>query len=108
SDLVPANQALVEWFDIGLFEWAGDEVKPQRSVPESDLPFIKKMIQKRHILIHNGGLVDQDYLTYSGDTQVALGERISVSSKEARRFIECVRAIGTNLMDNVEFGFREV
>ncbi len=103
-----ANEMLVECFDIGLFEWAGDEVRSQRSVPESDLPFIKKMIQKRHILIHNGGMVDEDYLAFSGDTQVALGERISVSSKEAKRFIECVRAMGANLMDNVEFGFGEV
>jgi hypothetical protein len=105
---VPANQALVEWFDIAIFEWAGNSLTPPRCVPESDLPFIKKMIQKRHILIHNGGSVDQDYLAYSGDDQVVLGERISVSSKEARRFIECVRAMGTNLMDNVEFGFMEV
>jgi hypothetical protein len=104
---VPTNEALVEWFDIGIFERVGNPTTPQRSVPESDLPFIKKMIQKRHILIHNGGLVDQAYLDYSGDAQVVLGERISVSSKEAKRFIECVRAMGTIFMDNVEFGFAE-
>jgi hypothetical protein len=104
---VPTNKDLLEWFDIGLFEWPGDANIPQRSMPESDLPFIKEMIQKRHILMHNGGLVDEDYLKYSGDKGVILGERISISSKEAKRFIECVRTMGLNFMDNLEFGFKE-
>src|SRR5579872_5236856 len=55
-----ANEKLTEWFDIGFFDWRGDKEKPPRRVSESELPFIKKMIQKRHILIHNGGIVDQD------------------------------------------------
>jgi len=48
------------------------------------------MIQKRHILMHNGGLVDQDYLDQTGDTQVQLLERIRVSSKEIKRFIDSI------------------
>jgi len=91
-----------------LFEWAGDKARPPRNISASDLPFIKKLVQKRHILIHNGGLVDQDYIDHSGDTQVTLGERISVTSKEVKRLIECIRAMGTTFMDSVEFGFKEV
>jgi hypothetical protein len=45
-----ANQDLKNWFDIGLFEWAGDKVRPPRNIPASDLPFIKKLIQKRRSL----------------------------------------------------------
>ncbi len=102
-----ADEALVQWFDIGVLRWVGDKVTPQRKVPDSDLPFIKKMIQKRHILIHNGGIVDQAYLDLSGDTQVRLSERIRVDSREANRFIECVRNMAANLLDNVEDGFSE-
>jgi len=102
-----ADETLARWFDIGLLEWAGDDITPSRKVPESDLPFIKKMIQKRHILMHNGGIVDQAYLDLSGDIQVRLNERISVESKEAKRFIECVRGMAANLLDNVEYGFSE-
>jgi hypothetical protein len=102
-----ANQDLKNWLDIGLFEWAGDKVRPPKSISAPDLLFIKRMIQKRHILIHNGGVVDQGYLRSSGDTQVTLGERISVTSKEVKRFIECIRVMGTIFMDNVEFGFKE-
>ena len=102
-----ANTSLVEWFDIGILEWAGNEIMPGRRIQESDVPFIKKMLQKRHILIHNRGIVDQAYIDLSGDDGVRLNERISVASKEAKRFIECVRAMAANLLDNVEYGFGE-
>jgi hypothetical protein len=102
-----ADQFLVQWFDIGLLEWPGDNISPNRTVPSSDLPFIKKMIQKRHILMHNGGIVDQEYLDLSRDAQVRLNERIRIRSNEAKHFIERVRELATNLMDNVEYGFRE-
>jgi hypothetical protein len=75
-----ANESLIQWFDIGILEWPGDDARPKRSVPESDLPFIKKMIQRRHILMHNGGIVDQDYLDLSGDIHVRLNERIRIRS----------------------------
>jgi hypothetical protein len=99
------NDTLLEWFDIGLLAWPGDGTARKRVVPDADLPFIKKMVQRRHILIHNGGIVDQEYLDLSGDTQVQLGERISIGSNEIRRFIGCIRTMAENLMDNVEYGF---
>jgi len=49
-----ANESLMQWFDIGLLTWPGNTTTPKRIVPDSDLPFIRKMIQKRHILIHSG------------------------------------------------------
>jgi hypothetical protein len=76
-------------------------------IPQSDFPFIRKMVQKRHILMHNDGLVDEEYLQFSGDATVRLNERISVASKEIKRFIACIRTMAENLMDNVEYGFRE-
>lgn len=102
-----ADEMLRQWFDIGVLEWPGNDVTPKRVVPESDLPFIKKMIQRRHILMHNGGVVDQEYIDLSGDTQVRLNERIRIDSREAKRFIDCVRKLAANLLDNVEYGFPE-
>ena len=63
------------------------------------------MVQRRHILIHNGGVVDQDYLDQSGDTDIRLDERIRVRGKDAKRFLEDVALMGMNLLDNVEEGF---
>ena len=90
---------------MGLFEWRGSETNPKRIIAQSEIPFIRKMVQRRHILIHNLGVVDQDYLELSGDTHVRLDERIEIRSNETKRFLENVKAMGLNLLDNVEEGF---
>ena len=100
-----ADAALKEWYGFGLLEWPGTETNPARVIAAGELPFVKKMFQRRHILIHNGGVVDQDYLDQSADTDVRLGERIRIRSKEAKRFIRDVSMMGMNLLDNIEDGF---
>ena len=100
-----ADRSLKEWYGMGLLEWSGTETNPTRVVGSGELPFIRKMVQRRHILIHNGGVVDQEYLDLSGDTDARLDERIQISSKETRRFLQNVRQMGMNLLDSIEDGF---
>jgi hypothetical protein len=102
-----ADIALRQWFDIGIVEWKGNATTPPRAVKQLELPFVTKMLQRRHILIHNSGVVDGDYLRLSGDNQVRLDERIRIPSNEAKHFVEVVREMGLNLLDGVEFGFEE-
>jgi len=100
-----ADRQLKQWFDIGVLQWAGTRNNPKRKVLLSELEFIKVMVQKRHILVHNGGVVDQAYLDNTADTSMQLDERIRIRSKEAKRFLTLVRDMARNLMDNVEEGF---
>lgn len=100
-----ADELLREWFDIGLLTWTGNAAIPSRQIPLSEIPFIQKMVQRRHILIHNGGVVDEDYLKLSGDNQARLDERIRIRSNEAKRFMARVGDMGMNLLDNIEEGF---
>jgi hypothetical protein len=100
-----ANESLMSWFDVGLLEWPGNATISRRTIPPDEVAFIKKMVQRRHLLTHNRGIVDQEYHDLSGDTSFALGERISIRSAEAKRFLERVRDMGLNLLDNVEQGF---
>lgn len=102
-----ADESLRQWFDIGVLQWNGDAKTPSRAVEQSELSSIRKMIQRRHILIHNGGVVDEDYLRLSGDTQARLHEKIRIRSNEAKRFVELVTEMGLNLLDGVEDGFTE-
>jgi len=97
-----ANESLMQWFDIGVLEWPGNDALPKRVVPPEEVAFIKKMVQRRHILTHNHGVVDQEYLDLSDDSSFSLGERIRIGSAEAKRFLERVREMGLNLLDNVE------
>jgi hypothetical protein len=103
-----ANESLMNWFDVGLLEWPGNATIPKRTIPPDEVVFIKKMVQRRHLLTHNRGIVDQEYLDVSGDASFALGERIRIRSAEAKRFLERVRDMGLNLLDNVEQGFHLV
>ncbi|HTF61796.1 MAG TPA: hypothetical protein VK638_03690 [Edaphobacter sp.] len=102
---VAADESLKMWFGIGLIEWIGNHARPPRKLQDAEIFFIKKMVQRRHILIHNGGIVDQDYLDLSGDDTVRLDERISIRSREAKRFLQNVREMGLNLLDNIEEAF---
>jgi hypothetical protein len=88
-----------------MLRWAGTPTNPKREVPQSELEFVKMMVQKRHILIHNGGVVDQEYLDNTVDTRVQMEERIRIRSKEAKRFLTLIRDMARNLLDNVEEGF---
>jgi hypothetical protein len=101
-----ADKSLVEWFDISVLESVGNDITPKRKVP-TDAAFITKMLQKRHVLIHTEGIVDQNYIDRSKDTDVRLDERIRVRSHEAKRFVETVRVMGLNLLDNLERLFVE-
>jgi hypothetical protein len=102
-----ADAALRKWFDIGVVAWNGNATTPPRAIKDAEVPFITKMVQRRHILIHNGGVVDEEYLRLSGDKQARLGERIRVSSSEAKHFVEVMSEMGLNLLDGVELGLEE-
>jgi hypothetical protein len=102
-----AGVFLRQWFDIGIVEWGGNATAPPRALKDTEFPFIKKMLQRRHILIHNSGVVDEDYLKLSGDTQARLHEQIRIPSNEARHFVELVTEMGINLLDGIELGIVE-
>jgi hypothetical protein len=102
-----ADESLRQWFDISVLQWNGDGETPARAIEQSEIPFVRRMIQRRHILVHNGGVVDEDYLRLSGDTQARLHEQIRIRSNEARRFVELVSEMGLNLLDGIEDGFTE-
>jgi hypothetical protein len=82
---INADRLLKQWFDIGMLEWAGTANNPRRQAPHSELEFIKIMVQKRHLLIHNGRAVDREYLDITGDTSLQLDERIGIRSEEPKR-----------------------
>lgn len=101
-----ADTLLREWFDIGFFEWPGDDEAPKSQITTEDQEFIRKMIQKRHILIHNGGIVDEEYIRLAGDMTVRLDERIRIRSNETKRFLTLISDMARNLLNNVERGFQ--
>jgi hypothetical protein len=48
----------------------------------SDLERLRRLFQKRHLLAHSDGIVDQRYINESGDSTYKVGQRITVSTSE--------------------------
>ena len=53
---------------------------------------IVKSLQKRHLLAHRMGVVDQDYLNRTGDRNVVKGQKINVSELGSKNEVERIVA----------------
>jgi hypothetical protein len=51
----------------------------------TELCALKILFQKRHILVHNEGIVDDKYIKRSGDSTYRIGQRIVVTGLDIRR-----------------------
>lgn len=62
-----------------------------------ELQDMKLLFQRRHILEHNSGIVDQRYIDQSGDASYNVGQRIVVHERDARRLLAIVQKLGEGL-----------
>jgi len=54
--------------------------------------------QQRHLLAHQQGIVDNDYVTRSGDTTYEVGQRLLIKESAALKFADLVEQLGAALM----------
>jgi hypothetical protein len=71
----------------GYEEWLG----------QSDFNSLKIYYQRRHLLTHHEGIVDQQYIYRSGDNTYRLGQRIVVTSRDAVHMRDLISKIATQL-----------
>jgi hypothetical protein len=89
QNLVSARARVLEQFDFDL----------GTSTSAMDWTAILRAFQKRHLLAHRMGVVDEDYLSVTGEPQSLLGRKISISSTEVRQVAASLRILGGNLVD---------
>jgi uncharacterized Zn finger protein (UPF0148 family) len=92
QSILKANDCLREWFGFEMLFHFSDE----------DKIFLNRMFNRRHILIHNGGRIDQKYLDNTGDTSVRLNQQIVVRSSEIRRLIPLLKKCAEYLFQGFE------
>lgn len=67
----------------------------------TEIAHCKKCFQKRHLLTHNSGIIDQKYITETNESKSLLGKRVTVNGNEVDRLLTClekpVGIIETNL-----------
>ena len=58
--------------------------------------------QQRHLLAHTQGLVDQDYITRSGDTAYRLGQRLVVRGAAVRECLNLIKKLTTGMAADLQ------
>lgn len=92
QNILKANDSLLNWFGFEiLFRF-----------PDQDRTFLNRMFNRRHVLTHNGGRIDQEYIDHTGDTTVRLNQKIDLRSSEIRRLIPLLRSMAQNLFQGFE------
>jgi hypothetical protein len=83
-----------------ITNWCGFELLPRFS--DDDRKFLNRMFNRRHLLTHNAGRVDQEYLDNTGDRGVRLNQKIRVGSNEIKRLFPLLRKIAENFFNGFE------
>lgn len=69
-----------------------------QNIDVTDWEFINRCAQKRHLLAHNMGVVDQHYLTKTGDRTAVEGRKVQITGDEVKRLAGCLRRLGQELI----------
>lgn len=60
---------------------------------EDELTFMNILFQRRHILEHNDGIVDEKYIEKSNDLSYAIGQRIIVKKEDIICLVEIIKKL---------------
>ena len=62
-----------------------------------ELSELNVVFQKRHLLAHNEGIVDENYLKKSRDTSYRLNQRIVISERNIEDLLTCLEKLYSGL-----------
>ena len=71
----------------GYEEWLSDK----------ELSEMNMLFQRRHLIEHNNGMVDQKYIDKSGDDSYIIGQRLVVKESDALTLLAIIKKLGTGL-----------
>jgi len=68
---------------------------------ESEWTLVSRCFQKRHLLAHKMGVVDEDYVEATGDSDAVVGRKSNVVPDEVRSLVAALRTLGEELYDEL-------
>lgn len=84
------SSARIKVLDQFGFDLAG-------SVPQQTWQEAVRLFQKRHLVVHKMGVIDEDYVTRSGDSSATIGRKILVTPDEVRRLADFIETLSHSL-----------
>ena len=67
-----------------------------------ELEMAIRCFQKRHVLEHRSGVVDEEYKAKANDPKAIVGRKVGLSKDEVRRLIGVVRRLGAHVYSEME------
>ena len=68
----------------------------------ADWKHILRAFQKRHLLAHKMGVVDEDYLSATGESSSLLGRKVSIAAAEVRELAAQLQSLGAEMFHSLE------
>ncbi len=78
------------------------EINIAEGLDSSEWEFVVKQFQKRHLLAHKMGVVDEEYIKKTGSHPEQLGKKVSITENDVMSLIGHLRVIVSNLSKHVQ------
>jgi hypothetical protein len=92
QNLVGAKSKIQQLFGINLSDaLSGDE-----------WAFVCRCFQKRHLLAHTMGIVDDAYLKSTSDPHAVVGRKVVIGAEEVKRMVAAIRVMGMHLVTELK------
>ena len=82
------NQLFKDATGKGYEEWLSDK----------ELHNMNMFFQRRHLIEHNNGMVDQKYVDKSGDNSYVIGQRLVIKENDAYALLAIIKKLAKGLM----------
>ena len=96
---IPARRNAFQNLDAGSNLWATVVgFSFEQLLDPATLDRLRVFYQQRHLLAHQQGIVDADYITRSGDVTYAVGQRLIISEASVLEFARLIERLGLALL----------
>lgn len=75
-----------------------------RGLSEDEWKSVVVLFQKRHVISHNDGIIDNPYIQITGDRSAIPGRKVSVSIDEVKSALRHISALANSLADGLSKG----
>jgi hypothetical protein len=78
-------------------EWFSENAQQDISELAMDFDVVSEAFQRRHVVLHNGGLASRQYLSKTGNSLVQVGDRLPVNGEYLNAVFDQLDTLGTSL-----------
>jgi len=63
--------------------------------------FVTEQFQKRHLLAHKMGVIDEEFICKTGQSQSLIGRKVSISEEDVRKLVANLKVMAKNLFKGI-------